>query len=207
MPHSTKLDRASRDVFDKVLREVKGQFDVRALDLGTAVKLVAGFEELKKYKSFFVHRATEIKGSSGTFVIMLVEKHLTIVETPHPGRSYVGQKKDIEEVEPVLIFSIQQNIGRALIRPENLGDKIADLFTKVDIDLKEYPGFSRNYYAIAENPEMFRAHFHKGLLKVLEKVPKMTIEINGHWGLLRREVNLTEDLLRLLLSVGREMTH
>lgn len=207
MTHFRKLDRSSGGVFDSVLQRVKGQFDARTLAPGAALKLVEGFDELKKYKSLFVHRATEIKGSSGAFVIMLVEKHLTIVETPHPGRSYVPQKKDIEEVEPILIFSIQQDIGRALIKPEGLGDKIADLFLKVDIDLKEYPRFSRNYFAIAENPEMFRTHFPKGLLKVLEKVTNMTIEVNGHWGLLRTEKNLTEDLLSLLISIGREMTH
>ncbi len=206
MTHFRKLDRSSGGVFDSVLQKVKGQFDARTLGLGAALKLVAGFDELKKYKSLFVHRATELKGPSGSFVIVLVEKHQTILESKG-RRTYAPRKKDIEEVEPILIFSIQQDIGRALIKPEGLGDKIADLFLKVDIDLKEYPRFSRNYFAVAENPEMFRTHFPKGLLKVLEKIGNMTIEVNGHWGLLRTEKNLTEDLLSLLISIGREMTH
>jgi len=202
MVHFRKIDTISKNVFDTVLEKVKGQFETRALDHDAGLKLISGFDELQKYNSLFVHMVTEFKGASGSFIIMLVEMQLTIFV--HSRRKYAPRPKEIEEVEPVLIFNLKHDIGRALIKQESLADKFADLFTKVDVDFEEYPAFSKNYFAVAEKPDLFRANFPVGLLDALGSIRHMTIEINGHWGLLRRGMNLTEDLLLQLISIGQK---
>lgn len=105
-----------------------------------------------------------------------------------------------------MIFSVPHHMGRVFIRKETIGDKINDLFAKIDIDFAEYPTFSSNYYVVGENPELVKAHLPKQLIELLDKVKGLTIEINGNWGLVRTEKNLTERLLLLLLSIGYKMT-
>jgi hypothetical protein len=59
---------------------------------------------------------------------------------------------------------------------------------------------------VGEKPDQLVKYLPKGLIESLDKVKDMTIEINGNWGLLRAEKNLTEDLLLLLMSIGYKMT-
>jgi hypothetical protein len=160
------------------------------------------FEELRKYQSLFVHKVTELKGASGSFIILLIDKHSTIVRQKRSGK-YL---EEIQEIEPILVFSLQQDVGRAFIRKETIADKLVDLFTRVDVDFQEYPNLSRNYYIIGERQVDIEKHLPKGLLESLEKVEDLTIEINGNWGLARTEKNLTQNLLLMLISIGNRIT-
>jgi hypothetical protein len=196
------VDPTTDKLFEATLQKVEDQLEIKRKDVNAGLKLLSRFEELKNYRSLFVHKVTELKGKSGSFIILLVEKHLTIIEQKRRARV----EKEIEEIEPILIFSIPQDIGRACIRKETLADKVADLFTKVDIDFEEYPGFSKNYLFVGEKPDEVKRHLPRRLLESLNKVEDMIVEINGNWGLLRTEKNLTEDVLLLLISIGYKMT-
>lgn len=196
------IDTSTERLFETTLQKIQGQLEVKRRDTNAGLKLLARFEELKSYKSLFVHKVTELKGKSGSFIILLIEKHLTIIQQKRHGRI----EKDIEEIEPILLFTLPQNVGRAYIKKETLADKIADLFTKVDIDFVEHPNFSKNYYVVGEKPDDVKRFLPKGLIESLDKVGGMTIEINGSWGLLRSEKNLTEDVLLLLISIGYNIT-
>jgi len=196
------LDKSTERLFEEALQKINAQLEIVRKSPETGLKLLTRFDELKTYTSLFVHKVTELKGKSGSVIILLVEKHLTIIEQKRSARI----EKEIEEIEPVMIFSISQDIGRAYIRRETIADKITDLLTKVDIDFTEYPNFSRNYCLIGERPEHIRKYLPKRLLESLEKIEGMTIEINGNWGLLRPEKNVNEKLLLLLMSIGHKMT-
>ncbi len=197
------LDPTIENIFESTLQKIKGQLEIKRKDTTTGLKLLSGFDELRKYNSLFVHKVVEVKGTHGSFLILLIEKHLTIIETKRHRRI----EKEIEEVEPVLIFSIPQEMGSVFIRKETLTDKVIDLFTKVDIDFNEYPNFSKNYYVVGENPDLVKKHLPRGLMKSLENIKNLTVEINGNWGLLRTERNLTEDVLMFLVSLGNKMTN
>lgn len=196
------LDSTTENLFESTLLKIKGQFEIKRKDTTTGLKLLSGFDELRKYKSLFVHKVVEVKGTSSSFLILLIEKHLTIIETKRHQRI----EKDIEEVEPVLVFSIPQNMGNVFIRKETLMDKVLDVFTRTDIDFGEYPNFSKNYYVVGENPDLVKKHLPRGLMKSLENIKNLTVEINGNWGLLRTERNLTEDVLLFLVSLGNKIT-
>ena len=196
------IDKSTDRLFEEALQKIGGQLEIKRKDPETGLRLLTRFDELKIYGSLFVHKVTELKGRSGSFIILLIEKHLTIIEQKKSARI----EKEIEEIEPVLIFSITQDIGKAYIRKETMADKITDLFTKVDIDFIEYPNFSKNYYVVGEKPDHVRKYLPKGLMESLDKIKDMTIEINGNWGLLRPEKNVSESLLLLLMSIGYKMT-
>jgi hypothetical protein len=202
MTEYKQIDNATDKIFETTLLKIKGQLEIKRKEPNVGLKLLGRFDELKKYQSLYVHKVTELKGEMNSFIILLVEKHLTIIEHRKTGR----RQREIEEVEPILIFSIPTDIGRVFIKKETLADKVADLFNKIDIDFKAYPRFSKNYFVIGDKPDLVREHLPKGLIESLDNVEDMTIEINGNLGLLRPEKNLTENLLLLLISIGYKMT-
>jgi hypothetical protein len=196
------LDPTTEKLFESTLHKIESQFEIKRKDTTTGLKLLARFEELKKYRSLYVHKVIEVSGKNGSFLIVLIDKHLTIIETKRHRRT----EKEIEEVEPVLVFSIPHDMGKVYIRKETLVDKVLDLFTKVDIDFTEFPNFSKNYYVVGEKPDLVKQYLPKSLMKALDTIKNITVEINGNWGLLRTERNLTEDVLMFLVSVGNKMT-
>jgi len=201
MPDYRTIDKSYENLFDSVLQRVQGQLEIKKKTSTVGLKLLRQFDELNKYQSLFVHKVTELKGTKNSLIILLIEKHLTIIESKRSGRF----EKTIEEIEPVLVFSISQNIGRVLIKKETLADKVADLVNKIDIDFNEYPAFSKNYYVVGNRPDLVKKYLPKALIESLEKVKNLTVEINGNWGLLRSEKNLTEDLLMMLISIGHKL--
>lgn len=197
-----KIDKSSELLFDTVLQKVQHLFVIKRKLPRVVLDILETFEELNNYNSLFIHKVTELKGKNGSFIILLLEKHSTVTEQSRHGRI----TREIEEMEPVLLFTIPYNLGKAYIREETVGDKIADLFYKVDIDFEEYPKFSKNYLVVGEKPDLVRKYLPKGLPESLEKMEALTIEINGHWGLVRPTKNLTEDVLLMLLSIGYNLS-
>ncbi|MBX2970630.1 MAG: hypothetical protein KF803_14765 [Cyclobacteriaceae bacterium] len=196
------LNPSTENLFESTLKKIQHQLETKRKDTTTGLKLLARFDELKKYRSLYVHKVIEVRGKNGAFLIALIDKHLTIIETKRHSRT----EKEIEEVEPVLVFSVPQDMGKVYIRKETLVDKVLDLFTKVDIGFNEYPNFSKNYYVVGENPDQVKKHLPKGLMKSLDNIKNLTVEITGNWGLLRTERNLTEYVLLFLVSIGNKMT-
>lgn len=203
MTEYRKIDKLAEKLFETTLQKIQEQFTIQRKLPTVGIKLLTKFDDLKKYNSLYVHKVTELKGKTGSFIILLIEKHMTIIRQ----KRSVRVAEEIEETEPILIFSIPQDIGRAYIRRETLADKLADMFIKVDIDFNEYPNFSKNYYVIGEDPDRVKKYLPKELIEVLDKIEDMSIEINGNLALIRTEKNLTEEVLMLLIRVGYQMTN
>jgi hypothetical protein len=202
MTNFSPIDELIENTFEATLQKVQGQLDIKRKDTNIGLKLLTRFDELKKYQSLFVHKVTELKGKSDSFIILLIEKHLTIIEQKRSARI----EKKIEEVEPILIFNVPHDMGKVYIRKETLADKIIDTLIKVDIDFHDYPEFSMNYYVVGDRPDHVKKYFPTRLMDAMSKITNMTVEINRNLGLLRTEKNLTEDVLLLLLNIGYKMT-
>lgn len=196
------LDQSAKILFETTLQKVQEQFVIKRKGPNIGLNLLTQFEQLKNYRSLYVHKVTEFEGKTGSFIILLIEKHITIIRQ----KRHYRVEDEIEEIEPILIFRIPQNIGKVFIRRETLADKITDKFLKIDIDFIEYPDFSKNYYVIGENPELVKNYLPKNLIASLNKFPDLTIEINGNWALIRTEKNLTEEVLLLLIRLGYQIT-
>lgn len=196
-----EIEHSAGELFEKTLKKVQGQLAINRKDADAGLALLAKFSELENCRRVFVHKVTEFKNHSGSFIVLLVEKHLAIIEQ----KKHVRIEKEIEEVEPILIFNIAEDPGRAHMRKETLADKFADLFTKIDIDFAAYPSFSTNYYLVGEDPEQIKRHFPEKLKKVLNDTPDLIVELNGHYGLIRTERNLTEQNLTLLIGIGKRL--
>lgn len=196
------IDSAAERLFNGELMKAQDKFIIKKKETSTGLKLAGQFEELKSYKSVYVHNVTELKGATSSCIILLIEKHLTIVEY----RKHGTIEREIEEIEPMLLFTIPQDIGKAYIREETFADKFVDLFNKVDIDFPEYPKFSRSYYLAAEKPALVRANLPQRLLQSLDEIQGLTIEIQGNWVLLRTGKNLDASVLQTLLNAAVFLT-
>jgi len=72
---------------------------------------------------------------------------LNISYTDVPARSpYSATEYFIQEM--ISITALDQDFGKVYMRPESLGDKINDLFAKVDIDFTMYPKLSKKYFSL-----------------------------------------------------------
>lgn len=202
MTESRTLHKSAEAIFQSVLKLAEKRFELIRKDNEVGSQLLSQFSGLDNYERLYVHQVTEFKCASASFIVLLLEKHLTIIKQTANKTRYQEQ---VEEVEPVLIFSLPEDISNVVIQKETLGDKIADLFTKADIDFEEYPVFSKNYLVVGDKPDLVKQHLPVGLMRSLEKFEDLTVEINGRLGLVRAEKNLTEDLLLQLITIGNQL--
>ncbi|MFN6943322.1 MAG: hypothetical protein ACK4ND_00130 [Cytophagaceae bacterium] len=195
-----QIERSVENVFETVLQRVNPAIKVQHKKLDTGVKILDKFESLKVYEKLYVHKVTEFITPGKTFLILLIEKHSKIIRQ---GRSIHHRRVvEIEEVEPVLVFKLPKDIGKVYMKPETLGDKIADLVNRMDIDFKEFPRFSSNYYLVGEKPALIHQEFPRSILSTLDNIKGLTIEVTGKLGLLRNEKNLSEKNLAELINIG-----
>jgi lysyl-tRNA synthetase class II len=74
MTDYSAINNSTEKLFETTLQKINGQLEVRRKDSSVGLKLLERFDELKKYNRVFVHKVTELKGKSGSFIILLVEK-------------------------------------------------------------------------------------------------------------------------------------
>jgi len=197
------LDQAAEKLFDRVLQSMNGKFSIESKDAALGVKLLSQFDQLRGYERLYVHKVTELNSGAASFLLLLAEKHTRLVKQLRSGLRY---EEDVEEIEPLLLFTLSHDIGKVLIRKETLGDRIADIFNREDIDFADFPTFSRKYFVVGDKPDLVRAYFPKRLIQALEQTDEMVVEINGRLGLARTEKNLSEALLLQLIHIGSEIT-
>lgn len=200
-----QLDSFNSNLFKEVVHKLHGQFQLKEESLAVGEKLIHQFDELKKYHSLFLHKCVSFTKDKESFYILLIEKHYVVREVKGTTSSARFQDSERQEVEPILIFEIGKNMGNVFIRKETLGDKIEDIFTKVDIDIKDYPGFSSNYLMVSDKPDLEHKNFPPKFLEVLDKVPDLVVEIKDGKTMVRTECDLTENILLLLISIGNKV--
>lgn len=65
------------------------------------------------------------------------------------------------------------------MEPENFGHKLIELFSSADIDFKDFPGFSANYYLTGANEQEVRALFDAKKLDYFTHVSDLCVEGAG----------------------------
>lgn len=202
-----KLD-AERQLFKEVTQRFEEHFVLAPKGRKYVTDFLDGFDLLSGYGKKQFHKITEFRGGKNKFVVLLVEKEF-VEENTFFRRMYYyngdGRQK-IDEMEPVVLFKIPENLGEVMIKPETLVDKVSNFFIKVDVDFEEYPAFSKNYFLAANHPELVKAKFPSSILNVLEVIEGLSMEIHGNLVLLTYGKSLTEDVLLFIISVANKMT-
>jgi hypothetical protein len=74
-------------------------------------------------------------------------------------------------------FELGSAVGRALIRPESIGDKLLEIFRRREVDFPECPDFCGSYYVLASDEAALREGFPQPLLEHLGSRKDLFIEI------------------------------
>jgi len=124
---------------------------------------------------------------------------INISYTEAPLRSpYSSIEYFIQEM--ISITALDQDFGKVYLRPESLGDKINDLFAKVDIDFAKFPKLSKKYFITTENKELFASNVSDDLLSAIEQSEIPEFEIVGNVLLGRFCMPYTEEINQQLLT-------
>lgn len=67
---------------------------------------------------------------------------------------------------------LDKDFGNIFIRDENIYDKIAEIFQKIEIDFKENAEFSKRYFVITDNETQTRISLNQNMRKLFCEIPK-----------------------------------
>lgn len=187
----SRVEVLSRDAYDH-LKSAPGDFT-----------LVQG------YDAAVVDEAWTVHGASGTTFTLLA----ILLDDVVDYGAEMGGMPDYQEVHDLCavgLVTLPMDLGRVVMTPERLEDKIADLFKHRDIDFEGAPRFSSRYYATADDAELFRGQVPEAMLEAIGACPGFHIEILGNRLMARRPQvwNDTEvtDLTKLCLSIAESLT-
>lgn len=99
---------------------------------------------------------------------------------------------------------LKENHGKALIRPENIIDKVAEYIKKTEIDFEGHWNFNRKYFVIAENKTEFEeiVKSKENLIHTLNEFSGMHLEFQGNSALFTNLRAVSKENLRTMCSLG-----
>ncbi len=120
---------------------------------------------------------------------------------------YCRSHRDVSDSEEQCIVLKQMNFGygRLLIRPENIEDKLIDIFTRQDIDFQKFPVFSSKYYFLADDPQLAKMFTNESRLEIIENQKELILEVNDYLLIAKfaRAINYDDcsSLLKFITSI------
>lgn len=187
--HSPDLEAARAQ-----LEEVESRFRCTKPSKGKLEQLarrLASFELLRDRADLLDARSVQVGGgatyrhSPGTFALCLLETRYVVYERPgtrhvDSARQHVALRQErAHSVGIAGLIDLSAPIGRVAIRPETLGDKLAELFAGNEVDFEDHPDFSRRYYVLAKDEELLRDNVRGELLDQLALRDDLHAEANG----------------------------
>jgi hypothetical protein len=99
---------------------------------------------------------------------------------------HIGKhKKSGKESYFFAILTLKKEFPHTLIYPETLSEKIADIFTKAELDFEDQKKFSRKFYTLTKDEEKLLNLLNNKPLNDLVKYKNMELEIYKNLCLLR----------------------
>jgi hypothetical protein len=97
---------------------------------------------------------------------------------------YKGKKPTriaYQDIQPIVITNLNYSYGNILIRPESMGDKVLEIFRKVELDFPEARRFSSRYYFLADQYNLGRSFATAWRLELMNKYEQLHVEVRGAW--------------------------
>ena len=134
-------------------------------------KLLRGAQTLTLVEGHFLLRNTQ----KTAFGVVVMSQSLA-------GHGSQGQlhRNTIREPYQLVVGNLPQNLGRVMIRPNRMGDRLGGLFARRQITFREHPDLNRKYHITCEDEELTRSVCRWGVLDVLSAFDGLLIEILGH---------------------------
>jgi len=161
------------NTFNHILEEIKNKYSLVqdltpfGLDYNKIINL---FLTSKTYDNCYIHDCYIIANSS--------EKESFFGAIAIEYKSLEAKRTVIvTELQCFALKKIEGNFSNILIRPENLLDKIIDIFSHTDIDYPDFPEFSKKYLFLARNKVQGKLFATTNRLSLISKQNEILIEI------------------------------
>ena len=145
------------------------------------------FEVFKHCHAVEVQRSYAIKSNDDSSYILCVQTHCKAQEKTGITDTY--------DQQIWALAYLKQNLGRVLIRPETLRDKIVELIHPLEIDFKEDKAFSDTFYVVANDHEKavngINRHLRNAIMDV--RHDDFIIEIVDHALIIGSKKNITPE--------------
>ena len=194
----TETDDFANDKEIQRARKEKAEFDKMVKD---SIAIVKNRFQMKKtsrnrFKEFWMIKSLTIKGVFETvksdnpfypLVVSIIEYH-----------SHYPTARGYNAGDDYYFFGLlttRKSYPATLIYPEKFSDKIADVFTRAELDLKENKKFSRNFYALTKEKDALRQAFSFLSLDELSEFKNLEFELRENYCLFRssrKPVSLNE---------------
>lgn len=102
----------------------------------------------------------------------------------------------------VAYLQLKKNYGHVLMRPELLSDKISELFRKVEIDFNDQPEFSKNYFVLSEEEDLFTKTVSDTFLNTIGRHKGLFIEISNDQMILTFKKGLSRESIIDLTNIA-----
>ncbi|MCU4163776.1 hypothetical protein [Carboxylicivirga caseinilyticus] len=174
------LNESDRNEWLKV-KDISSELRKHYQITGTRNPLIKKFHLFADKQKPIFFNSWRVNSASNSFSLCLIE-----YQTSYQSVSTFGASTHTSNDKYFFgHLSIMKDFGHTLIRPETLGDKIAELFNPVEIDIKGYWKFSNKYYILSNEKEKFLGSLTGKFIKYLENLRKPEIEFYGHECLFR----------------------
>ncbi|MEO8885087.1 MAG: hypothetical protein ABI367_03430 [Mucilaginibacter sp.] len=132
------------DNFQETYTALKSKFNIQ--QTGDIDFHLEDFEVFKRFFAVNLRDSFLIKHSGCSSYVLFTENHIKL---PHDK----GGISEFCECQIWALAYLKRNLGRVLIRPETLADKIIELIHPIEIDFKEDKAFSDTFYVVANDHE------------------------------------------------------
>lgn len=168
---------------------------------------IAAFETVREFEAAGVADAWTIGPPGRDFQLGVLKGLWTVRELRriHHARTVYTRERQHCECYCFVFLRLPWNLGRVLIRPESLTDKVLDLFVRQDKDFAFSPGFSRRYYVLTAGEDRFSSAVSAPFLDAIGARKKLWIEINGDRFFARRLDPASPEGARELAGLGTEV--
>jgi hypothetical protein len=112
---------------------------------------------------------------SSNFILATTDE-LSLLIFDHQYTTGSGKSKHVHRQTIAWVIGKQLQTPQFMISPESWFSRIADLFTKNDIDIPGDPEFSKKFLLIGENSDQIRQFFDLNRRQSLMKINMSTIE-------------------------------
>lgn len=135
---------------------------------------LSSFDSYQEYTMVVISETVKLVKNQNQSFLSLLNINYTFKESKIPQNTH---ENCVYEV--IGLAELRKDYGRALIRPETIADKIAEVFKHVELDFENDKEFSRKYYVLSNNESKFRMQVTTQFLNCIAKFDNLEIEING----------------------------
>lgn len=194
------LDTEEIQLLDDVAKKVthRGQAVLCNDELLHFETILSEFNLFKTYTNLELLNIFKIFDSSNNSQLHHMR---ALTEMSNKGMKYV-----LEDNYIMCYFELQKSVGNVIIRPESIGDKLSEIFVKVETDFISHPEFSKKYYVLAEDKNLVTLNMSPKVLSAIEKLDGLYIEIKGDKAIASTLVSMNNDNIEGLLQFCKEVS-